>query len=88
MKGVYMSKKEIIGIEPVSYQRDGRDFFGVRLYISSPLPSPGVGNKVQIEYIANTQLSDFHLGPIAAVLYEPGFKSGTYRPVGILYANK
>lgn len=77
-------KKELVGIEPVSYTKDGQVHFGTRLYIQFPLASPSVGVKFKDEYIPNVNSTEFHLGPIEAVLYEPGY-GGKMRCTGVLY---
>lgn len=80
--------KEVIGIESVNYVKDGKNYFGTRLFVSSPLTSTGsIGVSVEDVYISSKSASEFHLGPILAVLYDKGY-SGKFFCTGVLYPDK
>lgn len=81
-----MAKKNLVGVEVVSYtsKKTGKLVQGVRIYVSQEIHSPGYGISVTSEFVSGAIISDFPLGPIKAVLYEPGFGS-SYKCVGVLY---
>ena len=76
--------KKLVGIEVVNYtSKSGTPVTGCRIHIEETLLSPNVGVKTYSEYVSNAQVSDFHLGEISALLYEPSF-SGKYKCTGVL----
>lgn len=82
-----MANKEIVGIEKVNYSnKDGKVINGVKIYIATSLAPAGIGVSVKEEYLANRDISEFHLGEVLAVLYEPTYRNN-YRCVGVLYAD-
>lgn len=80
-----MARKRVIGVEPVSYTgKNGNPVRGVRIHIATELMSPSIGESVANEFISQADINDYHLGPVQAVLYEPGF-GGRYRCTGVIY---
>lgn len=66
--------KELVGIERVDYtNKSGKQVRGVRIHVLSPLPFPHLGSRCDSYYVSGGDVSCFHLGPIQAVLFEPGF---------------
>lgn len=77
--------KKIVGVESVNYQsKSGNQVSGVRIHIESSLQSPHVGCSVSSEFINGGVISDYPLGEVTAILYEPAF-GGKYRCVGAIY---
>lgn len=76
---------KIIGIEDATYTKKGATFptIATRLYISG-YPCQ-IGEKVSEVFIPNRGNTEFHLGEITTVLYEPGY-GGNMRATGVLYA--
>lgn len=80
-----MAKKCIVGVESVNYtSKDGKPVSGVRIYVSTELQAPHIGISVKDEFITGGNISDYPLGEVQAILYEPTFKNN-YRCVGVLY---
>lgn len=77
--------QEIIGIEDVSYEKNGVHHYGVRLYVTSPIRSCGVGYSVQNVYIANVTSAQFRLGAILTLTYDCSTKYP--RCTGAIYAD-
>lgn len=79
--------KKIIGVEPVNYNnKAGRPVTGVRLYISQPAIPPSTGLKVYDVFISGMNISDFPLGDIITVNYEPSGYGNNMRATGVTYA--
>lgn len=79
-----MKSKSVVGVESVDYQGKSGHVVGVNLYISEPLVSPSVGNRVSQEFIRDASVSDFKLGDIVTVTYEKGF-GNYFRATGVIY---
>lgn len=78
--------KELVGIERVDYtNKSGKQVRGVRIHVLSLLDFPHLGSRCDSYYISGGDVSNFHLGPIQAVLFEPGF-GGNMQCVGVLPA--
>lgn len=76
--------KELVGIERVDYtNKSGKQVQGVRIHVLSPLAFPHLGSRCDTFYVSGGDVSNFHLGPIQAVLFEPGFGS-SMNCVGVL----
>lgn len=77
----------IIGIEDATYTKKGQTFptNATRLYVMGYPTSSGIGCKCSEVFIVGHLMSEFHLGDITTVLYEPGY-SGNMRATGVLYA--
>lgn len=88
MKGGVIVAKELVGVEVVSYQssKNNQMVNGVRIHVLEDLTAPNIGKRSISEYVANGQLNDFPLGPIAAILYEPTF-GNRHRCVGVIPLN-
>lgn len=66
--------KELVGIERVDYtNKSGKQVRGVRIHVLSSLDFPHLGSRCDSYYVSGGDVSCFHLGPIQAVLFEPGF---------------
>lgn len=66
--------KELVGIERLDYtNKNGKHVQGVRIHVVSPLSFPDIGSRCDSYYVSGADVSNFHLGPIQAVLFEPGF---------------
>lgn len=78
---------KLIGIESVDYvNKNGKRVSGVRLHVSSPAPAPGLGDVTSSYYVTGKAVSDFQLGDIITLLYEPGF-NGKLHCTGCLMAD-
>lgn len=78
--------KELVGIERVDYtNKMGKQVQGVRIHVLSPLPFPHLGSRCDSFYVPGGDVSNFHLGPIQAVLFEPGY-GNNFNCVGVLPA--
>lgn len=66
--------KELVGIERVDYtNKSGKQVMGVRIHVLTPLAPPHFGSRCDSYYVSGADTSRFQLGPIQAVLFEPGF---------------
>lgn len=78
-------KKTIIGIEDISYtNKQGKKITGVRLYITEDIVQGGIGKKSTEVFISDAHSSEYKLGDIQTVLYEPYGNGKYFRAVGVI----
>lgn len=78
-------KKIIVGIEDVNYvNKQGRSVSGVNLYITEDIIQNGTGKKSSSVFISGHKSSEYKLGEIQTVLYEPYGNGKYFRAVGVL----
>lgn len=84
-----MKQIMLVGAEEVAYtDKSGNPRHGVRIHVTetfSLVPGgPVVGERANNYYIANADISDYPLGELMTVLFEPTL-SGKARCTGVLY---